>query len=258
MKLPARWQLEGKSALVTGATRGIGLACARELAALGADLILLARDEDLLANTCAELEDEFAIRARGVSADLADGEGRAGLLDWLQDHSADVHLLINNVGDNIVRRAQAYSDADLSYILHANVASTFETCRMLYPWLKQHGDARIVNIASVSGLTHVRTGAAYGMSKAAIVQLSKNLACEWAADGIRVNSVAPWYIRTQRSEAALSNPEYLDEVLAQTPLARIGEPYEVAAAVAFLCLPAASYITGVCVPVDGGFMSFGF
>ena len=96
------------------------------------------------------------------------------------------------------------------------------------------------------------------MSKAALHQLTRNLACEWAADGVRVNCVAPWYIRTRRTSPMLAEPEYYEEVIARTPLGRVGEPEEVAAAVAFLCLPAASYITGECVAVDGGFLRYGF
>jgi tropinone reductase I len=254
----SRWRLTGKTALITGASQGIGYACAREFAELGADLILVARDEDRLCVITRELEDEFDVSVQYISADLSDGEGRESLLDWLRDAEREVHALINNVGNNRAQRASAYSDADLAFILNTNVASAFETCRMLYPQLKQHGDARIVNVASVSGMTHVRTGVAYGMSKAALIQMTRNLACEWASDGIRVNAVAPWYIRTQRSASALSSPDYLEEVLGRTPLGRIGEPHEVAAAIAFLCLPASSYITGTCLPVDGGFLSYGF
>ena len=115
-----------------------------------------------------------------------------------------------------------------------------------------------MNIGSVSGEVHVRSGAPYGMSKAALHQMSRNLAVEWAEDGVRVNCVAPWYIRTRRTSGKLSDPDYLDEVLLRTPLGRIGEPEEVAAAVAFLCMPASSYITGECIAVYGGFLRYGF
>jgi Tropinone reductase 1 len=104
----------------------------------------------------------------------------------------------------------------------------------------------------------VRTGAPYGLTKSALHQLTMNLACEWADDGIRVNAVAPWYIRTQRTGPALSDPDYLDEVLQRTPMGRIGEPEEVAGAVAFLCMPASSYITASVIAVDGGFLHYGF
>jgi Tropinone reductase 1 len=254
-----RWRLDGQTALISGASKGIGRACALEFAALGANLVLVGRDEDALDVIASEIADTYSqIRVDTISADLSDGEGRAAVFDGLSDLNCELHILVNNVGNNIRRSALEYSDQELGFIFHTNVASAFEMSRMSYALLKQHGSASIVNIASVSGLTHVRTGAAYGMSKAAIVQMTKNLACEWAPDGIRVNCVAPWYIRTQRSEAALTDSEYLEEVLARTPMGRIGEPEEVAAAVAFLALPCASFITGECIAVDGGFSRYGF
>ena len=264
----SRWRLNGQTALITGASRGIGRACAIEFAALGANLVLVGRDEDALEAIASEISErdirasesaaQERIRIDVVSADVSDGEGRAAVFDQLSDLKCELHILVNNVGNNIRRSALEYSDQDLRFIFQTNVASAFEMSRLSHSLLKQHGSASIINIASVSGMTHVRTGAAYGMSKAAIVQMTKNLACEWAPDGIRVNCVAPWYIRTQRSEAALTNSEYLEEVLNRTPMARIGEPEEVAAAVAFLALPCASYITGECIAVDGGFSRYGF
>ena len=262
-----RWRLTGQTALITGASKGIGRACALEFAALGANLVLVGRDEDALDAIESEIADSVIIDSEGdygpiridvISADVSDGEGRAAVFDALSELDCELHILVNNVGNNIQRSVLEYSDQELNFIFQTNVASAFEMSRLSYPLLKQHGSASIINIASVSGLTHVRTGAAYGMSKAAIVQMTKNLACEWAPDGIRVNCVAPWYIRTQRSEAALTNSEYLEEVLSRTPMARIGEPEEVAAAVAFLALPCASYITGECIAVDGGFSRYGF
>jgi tropinone reductase I len=255
----SRWRFDGQTALITGASRGIGRACALEFAALGANLVLVGRDEDALDQVATEIGDLYqSLRVEIISADVSDGEGRAAVFESMRELGCELHILVNNVGNNTVRSALGYSDADLSFIFHTNVASAFELCRLSYPWLKQHGASSIVNIASVSGLTHVRTGVAYGMSKAAMLQMTKNLACEWAQDGIRVNAVAPWYIRTQRSESALANLDYLDEVLAHTPMGRIGEAKEVAAAVAFLALPCASFVTGECIAVDGGFLRYGF
>jgi len=256
---PARWRLDGRTCLITGASKGIGFACAREFAGFGADLLLVARDEAHLEQARMELAEEFPQREiLSFAADVAQREQRMEVFDWIADLDVPLSLLVNNAGTNIRKKTLEYSDAEVQSLFETNVLSAFDFCRLAHPHLAEHANAAIVNIGSVSGLTHVRTGSPYGMTKAALTQLTRNLACEWAADGIRVNAVAPWYIRTRRTEAVLSNPDYLDEVLARTPMDRIGEPEEVAAAIAFLCLPAASYVTGECIAVDGGFLRYGF
>jgi Tropinone reductase 1 len=256
---PGRWRLDGKTALVSGASAGIGIACARELAGLGADVLMVARDEAALEAACAELAEEFPqCDILSFAANVANHEQRLEVFDWIADLDLPLSILVNNVGGNMTRPALDYTIEEVRELIDLNVLSAFEMCRLAYPQLVEHGNAAIVNIGSVSGITHVRTGAPYGMTKAALTQLSRNLACEWAEDGIRVNTVAPWYIRTQRTEGPLADLDYLDEVLERTPMGRIGEPEEVAGAVAFLCLPASSYITGECVAVDGGFLRYGF
>ena len=254
-----RWRLDGQTALITGASAGIGLAIARELLGFGADVMLVARDGDLLDAAREDLAEEFPRNeVATMAADVADDEDRRAILDWVEDHAEGLNLLINNAGGNITKAAVDYTEDEWRGIFETNLFSAFELSRYAHPLLTRHASSAIVNVGSVSGITAVRSGTPYGMTKAALQQMTRNLAVEWAEDGVRVNAVAPWYIRTRRTSGPLSDADYYEEVIARTPMRRIGEPEEVAAAVGFLCLPAASYVTGECIAVDGGFLRYGF
>lgn len=253
---PEVWRLDGMRALVTGASSGIGLAVAREFAMLGADLLLVARGREGLEQAGAAIQTDCPGRSvQLLPADVSAVQGR----DQIRSAAGDaLQILVNNAGTNIRKRMADLSLEEYRQVQQVNLESSFDLCRLLRPALKRGAPAAVVNNASVAGLTHLRTGAPYGMSKAAMIQLTRNLAVEWAAEGIRVNAVAPWYIRTPLAEQVLSDPAYRQDVLQRTPMGRVGEPEECARAIAFLCMPAAAYITGQCLAVDGGFSVYGF
>lgn len=250
------WTLKNKKAVVTGGTKGIGEAIVGELLALGADVLVVARTQAVLEEKVARWT-EAGYSVSGFQCDVSDPESLSGLVDRIRVMGA-LDVLINNAGMNIRKKAGEYSGEEISRIFSVNLDSAFSLTRQVYPILKQSPAPAVVNIASVGGLTALRSGVPYAMTKAALIQMTKNLAVEWAADGIRVNAVAPWYTRTPMAEAVLSNPDWLKDVLARTPMKRVAEPAEVARAAVFLCLPAASYITGQCLAVDGGFTAYGF
>jgi len=256
MSSKSPWRLDGARALITGGSSGIGLATARELASLGADLVLVARNAGRLDEAREFIESGVpGCKVELVSADLATEEGRQQVVKC---QGSPLQILVNNAGTNIRKRMTEISLDEYRLVQETNLVSCFEMCRLLYPLLRQGAPACVVNNASVAGLTHLRTGAPYGMSKAAMIQLTRNLAVEWAQEGIRVNAVAPWYIRTPLADQVLSDPAYRKDVLDRTPMGRVGEVEECARAIAFLCMPASSYITGQSLAVDGGFTVYGF
>jgi Tropinone reductase 1 len=254
------FSLAGRRAFISGGTRGIGRAVAAQFLELGADVFVIARDEQRLSDSLdAWRKAHPQRRVEGFAGDASvDAQRRAAFVE-LERKLGGLDLLVNNVGTNIRKRAEEYAGDEYRHIIDTNLTSAFEMSRLAFPLLSAAtAGSAVVNIVSVAGMTHVRTGAPYAMTKAALIQLTRNLAAEWARNGIRVNAVAPWYIKTPLAQPVLDNDAYRTAVLDRTPLGRIGEPEEVASTVAFLCMPASSYITGQCLAVDGGFTIYGF
>lgn len=252
-----QWTLKGKKALVTGGTKGIGSAIAEEFLKLGAEVLIVARNENDLAQSISNWR-KNNWPAHGMAADISDSGSRKQVVNKVGKLWDKLDILVNNVGTNIRKRTMEYSDEEVDYLLNFNLKSTYDMCRLAYPLLVEAKQSSIVNISSVAGLLHVRTGTPYAMSKAAMVQLTRNLAVEWANEGIRVNVICPWYIRTPLAIPLLEKKDYLNRILERTPLKRVGEPEEVAGLAAFLCMPHAAYITGQSIAVDGGFTINGF
>ncbi|KAL2488957.1 Tropinone reductase-like protein [Forsythia ovata] len=254
----SRWSLHDMTALVTGGTRGIGLAIVEELAGLGANVHTCARNEDELRKCLRSWKDE-GLRVTGSVCDVSSLADRGKLMDDVSSvFSGKLNILINNVGTNIRKPMIDFTAEEVSILMSTNFESSFHMCQLSYPLLRASGAGSVVFTSSVSGFLSLKYMSVHAATKGAINQLTKSLACEWAKDNIRTNAVAPWYIRTSMVEQVLSNKEYLEEVYDRTPMRRLGDPIEVSSLVAFLCLPASSYITGQIICVDGGMSINGF
>ena len=250
------WSLNGQRALVTGGTKGIGEAIVRQFLDLGAAVFIVARDNTLLQQQLASYRQQ-GHTVDGIAADLSQPGVAAEVIETVKKQWNSLDILVNNAGTNVRKPTIEYSPAEYDHILNTNLRSAYELSQAAYPLLKTSGNGKLIFVSSVSGLTHTSSGSLYGMSKAAMLQLTLNLAVEWAADGIRVNAVAPWYIRTPLAAPVLDNPEKLGNILHRTPMNRVGEPDEIASVVSFLSMPASSYVTGQTIAVDGGFLAWG-
>lgn len=245
----SRWRLDGATALVTGGTAGIGAATVEELCALGASVFLCARHG---VEARVNAWRERGLQVAGVDADVSTSEGRALLVAAVAAHFPQgLSHLVSNVGTNIRKATTAYSDDEFAHIVTTNFTSTFALCQQLKSMLTTQ--ASVVFNSSVAGVVAISSGSIYAATKSALVQLARSLACEWGREGIRVNAVAPWYTDTPLAAPVLADPARLNVILARTPLGRIASAEEVASAIAFLCLPASSYVTGQTLVVDGGF-----
>ncbi|CAK9327001.1 unnamed protein product [Citrullus colocynthis] len=253
-----RWSLRGKTALVTGGTRGIGRAIVQELVGFGARVHTCSRNEGEL-RQCLRDWNNLGFEVSGSVCDVSVRAQRDELMETVADtFDGKLNILVNNVGRNIRKPTTEFTDEEFSFLMKTNVESVFHLSQLAYPLLKSSSEGSIVFMSSVSSFVSLKSMSVQGATKGAINQLTRYLACEWAKDNIRSNAVAPWYIKTSMVEQVLSDKAYVEEVYSRTPLRRLGEPSEVSSLVAFLCLPASSYITGQIIGVDGGMSVNGF
>ncbi|MCJ7421747.1 SDR family NAD(P)-dependent oxidoreductase [Sphingomicrobium astaxanthinifaciens] len=251
------FDLSGKTAIVTGSSRGIGKAIAEQLAMRGANVVISSRTQE----TCDEVAN--AINAAGaggsggkaiaVAANISDKAGLQAMVDKANAEFGQVDILVCNAASNpYFGPMGGISDEQFEKILQNNVISNHWLIQMVAPGMLEREDGSVVIVSSIGGMTASTTIGAYNVSKAADFQLARNLAAEFGPKKVRVNCIAPGLIRTDFARALWENPELLKKITRTMPLRRIGEPEEIAGAAVYLASPASGYMTGQSIVVDGG------
>ncbi len=244
-------QVNGKIALITGAARGLGRACALALAEAGADVALGLRDINKDDGLVKEIE-AMGRKALPLQMDASKTEEINAAFEKIKDHYARLDIVVNNAGVAPENLAENVTEKDFDYTLAVNLKGTFFVSQAAGKMMIQQEYGRIINLSSQAGFIALPGESVYCMTKAGVAHLSKCLAAEWGKYNITVNAVAPTFIYTPGTEEYLANEESKRYVLSKIVLGRIGEPKDVANAVLFLASPAASLITGATLMIDGG------
>jgi len=246
--------LSGRTALVTGASRGIGRAIARGLARAGADIVGIGTSIADDAALAAEIR-ALGVAFQPVACDLSDRDAIAGLIDALDRDGPAIDILVNNAG--IIRRAPAaeHDVADWDAVMAVNLDAVFLLCRAFGARMLARGHGKIINLASVLSFQGGLFVPGYAVSKGAVVQLTRSLANEWAGQGVNVNAVAPGYVATDNTAALQQDAARSRELMARVPAGRWGRPEDIAGPVAFLASDLAAFVHGAVLPVDGGWLA---
>jgi NAD(P)-dependent dehydrogenase (short-subunit alcohol dehydrogenase family) len=246
------FDLSGRVAVITGSTRGIGLAIAQRMAEFGAKVVISSRKEDACAQVAGEIT-KAGGTARAHAANISDKAALRGLVDRTLAEWGQIDILVCNAAVNPHFGPLAtIEDAAFDKIMAANVRSNLWLCNMVIPQMAKRKDGAVVIISSIAGLKGNKMLGAYGISKAADFELVRNLAVEWGSANIRVNAIAPSIVRTDFARALWENPDTYAKAVATYPLGRIGEPDDVAGAAIFLASRAGAFVTGQVIVVDGG------
>ena len=246
------FSLQGRTALVTGGTRGIGKMIAKAYVEAGASVYVCARDADACRQTADELS-AFGV-CHAVAANLAHEEGVQQLAAHLSEQIGQLDILVNNAGTSIRKMPQEFTEEEWHHVMDTNLTSAFLCSQAAYPMMCRAGGGKMINIGSMMSLLGAPYATPYASSKGGIVQMTRALATAWAKDNIQVNAVLPGWIDTDLTKRARQQVQGLhDSVEKRTPMGRWGTPPDMAGVAAFLASPASDFVTGTAIPVDGGF-----
>jgi NAD(P)-dependent dehydrogenase (short-subunit alcohol dehydrogenase family) len=245
------FSLEGRTAFVTGASRGIGRGIALALAKAGAAVACAARALDDVRSAAAEIEAAGG-RACALRLDVTRGAEITVAVKDAEAALGSVDILVNNAGITLDKPTLEVGDDEWERVLSTNLTSMFRCCRAVGPGMIARGRGKIINVGSMYGRLGVSHYAAYCASKAAVDGLTRSLAAEWARHGIQVNCLAPGYMNTDIPRAAMADPKTRERFLSKVPARRLGEPEEGAALAVYLASPASDFMTGQTVYLDGG------
>ena len=247
--------LKGKTALVTGCNKGIGLAIAVALAQSGAEIIGVSRSLELDESAVKDAVEAAGSKFHAIRCDLSDPAAAGTLCANVLKEFPQIDILINNAGSIHRAAAEEHADADWDRILNTNLTAPFILARELGRAMLQRGSGKIVFIASLLSFQGGIRVPSYAASKGGIAQVTKALANEWAGRGVNVNAIAPGYISTDNTQALREDPERSRDILSRIPAGRWGKPEDIASLAVFLSSNAAEYIHGAIIPVDGGWLA---
>jgi 2-dehydro-3-deoxy-D-gluconate 5-dehydrogenase len=250
------FDLTGKVAIVTGGNGGIGLGMAQGLAQAGARIAVVGRNAEKSALAAQQLADEAKVETLVVTADLGQADQIERVAAEVLDRFGRIDILFNNAGINIRKPPQELTLDDWRTVLDVNLTSAFVLSKAVYPAMKRAGGGKIINIGSMTSIFGSSFAAAYATSKGGIVQLTKSMALAWAPDHIQVNAILPGWFDTELTEKARQEiPGLHERVLARIAHGRWAKPADMAGTAVWLASPASDYVTGIVVPVDGGYTS---